>query len=86
MGDPPIAVNPYPEMPPRTFGFMDWALWPHVMKKLCGLPFEEEGEHVRRIVADFLECTAASDVATEVEDMLSLPRTTVSGVRVAIAV
>ena len=78
-GPPPEGVNEYTEMPPRTFGVMDYALWPHVMKRLCGLPHEAETQAVRRLVADELECSAGSDIAADVESALTVPTAMASG-------
>ena len=68
-GDAPAGVNRYTDYPPRTFGF-EIAVLPYNFKRLCGVDATGEAGHIRRIVADYLECSAGSDLAQRIEAVL----------------
>lgn len=69
-GTPPAGVNDYVEMPPRPFGF-EMALLPHTFRKLCNGDHEPEAAHIRRLVAEALECSEKSDLAQRIEGLLT---------------
>ena len=68
-GAAPEAVNRYTDYPPRTFGF-EIAILPHNFKRLCGQDAVAEAGHIRRIVAEYLECSAESDLARRINAIL----------------
>ena len=72
-GDAPAGVSRYTDYPPRPFGF-EITLLPHNFKRLCGVDAVVEADHVRRIMAEYLECSAASDLALRIEAILGTDR------------
>ncbi len=73
-GATPEGVNVYTEMPPRNFGF-EFVLLPATFKRLCGLPADTEAAHVRRLVAEALECPPDSDLALRIDAVLTAAKT-----------
>lgn len=72
-GAMPAGVNRYTDYPPRPFGF-EIALLPATFKKLCGQDHLAEADHVRRLVAEHLECPPDSDLSMRIESILLAPK------------